>query len=71
MLVKLIRAMSFSQMIQVGKVKAFGALLIATDEAGRVATFVLTPSKSLKDAKSHLEELHNRGCKIEIIHTGQ
>ena len=58
-------------MVRVDNKSAFGALLIVADEAGRVATFCFTRTKSLQEGKHHLEELANRGGQIEVIHTGK
>ena len=51
--------------------KAFLSLFIGFDEGGHVATFCLTPNKSLDVVKEHLEEVRDRSRSPKVIHTGK
>ena len=48
----------------------FSALFIATDEAGRCATFCLSKTKSLEEVRDHMEELKNRSGPPSCTYSG-
>ena len=48
----------------------FSALFIALDEAGRVVTFCMTPTKAMDDIAGHLDEVKRRSGVPVVIFSG-
>ena len=52
------------------KGRVFSALFLALDEAGRVVTFCMTPTKSMDDVEGHLDEVKQRSGVPVVIFSG-